>query len=252
MPIRKIPAVVYPVFVLKERSLKLERIDTGDYTAAEYERFLREIRLINRLIGDRRALRRSLLREILLNDVREFSVLDVGAGSGELLREIARFARKRSKQAFLMGLELNDRSAREILKESKDFPEIRAVRGDALHLPFAGKSFDYSICSLFTHHLSDENIVRALSEMKRVSRRAVYVIDLHRHPLAYVSYKAFCAAFRISELVRHDGSLSILRGFKAFELEELARRAKLRRVSVTRSFPFRLILRAADQADFDR
>jgi hypothetical protein len=50
--------------VFEKRSYKLERIDTGDYTSGEFRRFLREIRFINRFLGDDRALRKTLLREI--------------------------------------------------------------------------------------------------------------------------------------------------------------------------------------------
>ena len=63
---------------LDRRSKQLERIDTGDYTAAEYDRFLKEIAFINRFLGDRRALRRSLLAEVERRGLTEFSLLDVG------------------------------------------------------------------------------------------------------------------------------------------------------------------------------
>ncbi len=227
------------------RSLKLERIDTGDYTPQEYERFLREIRLVNRFAGDSRALRKTLLSEIESEDLQGFSVLDIGAGSGELLREIGKFARRQKRKAGLCGLELNARSAGAILEESKNFAEIKSVQANALKLPFADNSFDYAVSSLFTHHLSDENIVRTLSEMNRVASRKIFVIDLHRHRLAYIFYKIFCAGFRISPLVREDGSLSILRSFKSNELTEFARKAGLKNISVKRIFPFRLVLEAA-------
>jgi SAM-dependent methyltransferase len=230
-------------FVFKTRSEKLERIDTGDYTPEEYERFLREIRLVNRFAGDNRALGKTLLRDIEKSDLRQLSVLDVGAGSGELLRAIARFSSGHTKQAKLVGLELNARSARAIAEESKNYTEIEAVRGDALDLPFADNSFDYAICSLFTHHFADENIVRILEEMSRVARR-IFVIDLHRHRAAYILYQIFCGAFRISPLVREDGSLSILRSFTPIEMERLGRAAHLENCSVVKCFPSRLILQS--------
>ncbi|HEX8287218.1 MAG TPA: methyltransferase domain-containing protein [Pyrinomonadaceae bacterium] len=229
--------------MFQKRSEKLERIDTGDYTPEEYDRFLREIRLVNRFAGDNHALKKTLLRTVRNENLPEFSVLDVGAGSGELLRFTARFARKSKRKAALYGLELNARSARSILEESVNFREIKAIRGDALLLPFACQSFDYAICSLFTHHFTDENVVLILRELSRVARRAVFVIDLHRHPLATVSYKIFCAAFRISPLVREDGSLSILRSFKPRELNVLAGKAGLKNFTVERHFPFRLVLK---------
>lgn len=230
--------------MFETRSLKLERIDTGDYTPDEYERFLKEIAFINRFIGDFRALRKTLLREIEKQNLSEFSVLDVGAGSGEILREIAKFARRKNKRAELFGLELNRRSADAIVEESKKFAEIKSVQADALQLPFAENTFDYAISSLFTHHLTDEQIIKTLREMKRVARRKIFVIDLHRHRGAYFSYKLFCAAFRISPLVREDGSLSILRSFKPEELENLARKADFEKFAVKRIMPFRLVLEA--------
>lgn len=230
--------------MFQTRSEKLERIDTGDYTPAEYERFLREISFINRNLGDVRALKKTLFRAIETKNRQEFSVLDVGAGSGEFLREIARFARKTNRKARLYGLELNAISARSILSESKDFAEIEAVRADALNLPFAEQSFDYAICSLFTHHFTDEKITEILTEMKRVSEYGIFVIDLHRHPLAYFSYKVFCRVFGISQLVTEDGSLSVLRSFKPHELKDLAEKAALQNARVKRIFPFRLILEA--------
>ncbi|CAN5132808.1 class I SAM-dependent methyltransferase [soil metagenome] len=228
--------------MFKIRSSQLERIDTGDYTPEEYERFLREIGFINRVIGDNRALKRTLLKEIKRENLQKFSVLDVGAGSGELLRTIAEFARKQNRRAYLYGLELNAVSAAAILRESKNYEEISAVRGNALNLPFADNSFDYVICSLFTHHFTDENVVHILSEMNRISRRNIFIIDLHRHRAAYILYKMFCTAFKISPLVSEDGSLSILRSFKVEELKKLGKKAHLENFAVKRHFPFRLVL----------
>jgi len=230
--------------VFEKRSYKLERIDTGDYTPEEYERFLREIRFINRFLGDVWALKKTLLREIEKTNLQEFSVLDVGAGSGELLRTIAKFARKQKRKTNLCGLELSERAACAILEESENFTEISAVRGNALKLPFADESFDFAICSLFTHHFTDENVVTILKEMARVSRRKIFVIDLHRHKTAYRLYKIFCRLARISPLVREDGSLSILRSFVPQELEEFGRKANLTEISVTEHFPSRLVLEA--------
>ena len=224
------------------RSDELELIDTGDYTAEEYEGFLREIRRVNRFLGDTRALKKTLLREVEKENLRAFSVLDVGAGSGELLREIASFARGKSKVTLLAGLELNARSAESILEESKNFAEITSVRGDALKLPFADAAFDYAICSLFTHHFTDENVVRILREMRRVARRKIFVIDLHRHALAYFLYTTVGKLFLYNRLVRRDGALSIRRSFRPPELRNLAEKAELENISVERRFPFRLVL----------
>lgn len=229
----------------RQRSCELEHLDLGDYSAEEYEGCLIELRRINRFTGDAGALRRSLLREIERSQADSFSVLDVGAGSGELLRVVARWARKKGKQASLIGLELNARSARSILEESASLPEIGAMQGDAMKLPFADDAFDYALCSLFTHHFHDAEVVVVLRELARIARRRIFVIDLHRHPLAFYLYTTLGRLFLYNRLIREDGALSIRRGFRPRELRQLARQGCLTNVDVRRSFPFRLVLSAS-------
>ena len=228
-----------------QRSQKLEHIDKGDYTPDEYEGCLAELRRVNRWLGDLRALRRSVLPDIGRGAERAFTLLDVGAGTGELLREVALAARSRGVTARLVGLELNERAAVGLSDESREFAEIKSVRGDALRLPFADGAFDYVMCSLFTHHFRDDACVRVLKEMARVARRRVYCIDLHRHPVAYYFYTTVGRLILHNRLVREDGALSILRGFRPDELHRLGERAGLKDVKVERRFPYRLVLSAS-------
>ena len=154
-------------------------------------------------------------------------MLDVACGSGELLRQTAKFANATGKKARLTGIDLHELSFIDPIEG------ISFVRGDAFRLPFADDAFDFAISSLFFHHLSDEQIPFAFAEMSRVARRGVFVIDLERSGIAYYLYKLFCFTFRISPLVTHDGALSVKRGFTIAEFERLGK--------VTPSFPFRLI-----------
>ena len=115
----------------KQRSHRLEHIDTGNYTPEEYEACIGELQLVNRWMGDAHSLRTTLFRDVEAQSLREFSVLDVGAGSGELLRVTAVWARETKRRFRAVGLELNERSAESINEESERFDEISAVRGDA-------------------------------------------------------------------------------------------------------------------------
>jgi ubiquinone/menaquinone biosynthesis C-methylase UbiE len=229
--------------VFAKRSQKLERMDTGDYTPEEYERFLKDIAYINRNLGDNAAIEKTLLAEIELLDLKEFSVLDLGAGSGEMLRFIAEFAAKTNRRAFLVGLDLHWQSLQTMRRESVRFDEINPLRADALHLPFDDNSFDYCISSLFTHHLTDDQVVEVLSEMNRIARRGIFSIDLHRHPIAWILYKLFCWSHGISPMVRYDGSLSIRRSFKAAELLGFATKAGIQSAMIKEYAPYRLVLR---------
>jgi SAM-dependent methyltransferase len=228
----------------RQRSYELENIDKGTYTPAEYEGCIVELQRVNRWLGDEGALRDSLLKEIERSGLRSFSVLDVGAGSGELLRVAAKWARKTDRCASFVGLELNERSATAIIEESREFPEIGSVRGDAFRLPFCDGEFDFAICSLFTHHFRDERVIDLLREMSRVAGRGIFVIDLHRDPVAYYFYTTVGRLFLHNRLIRADGALSILRSFKPEELKRLGRTAGLSSVMVEKHFPSRLVLSA--------
>jgi ubiquinone/menaquinone biosynthesis C-methylase UbiE len=226
----------------RHRSYRLEHIDTGDYSPEEYEGCIAELQLVNKWLGDASALRKSLLRDIEERRLQSISILDVGAGSGELLRVAVDWCRETGRRVQATGLELNARSAYSIKEESAQFSEIESVRGNALRLPFRDGAFDYVISSLFTHHFSNDDVVAILREMDRVAARGVYVIDLHRHPVAYFFYTTIGKLFLHNRLIREDGALSILRSFKPAELRELGQDAGLENLHVRRHFPYRLVL----------
>src|ERR1043165_8530157 len=114
----------------KQRSYELEHIDTGNYTPEEYEGCIVELQRVNRWLGDSNVLHNTVLRDVESRNLGRFSLLDVGAGSGELLRVAASWAQKTRRVIHGVGLELNERSAQAIVEESQS--TINAVRGDAL------------------------------------------------------------------------------------------------------------------------
>jgi ubiquinone/menaquinone biosynthesis C-methylase UbiE len=228
----------------RQRSYELENIDKGTYTPEEYEGCIVELQRVNEWLGDAKALRGTLLKEIERAGLRSFSVLDIGAGSGELLRVAAQRARETNCSGLFVGLELNKRSAKAILEESDGFPEIVSVQASGLVLPFSDNSVDYVISSLTLHHFDDDGAVALLREMGRVAARGVFVIDLHRDPVAYYFYTTVGRLFLHNRLIREDGALSILKSFKPDELEEIGRKAGLANVTVEKHFPSRLVLSA--------
>src|SRR5206468_9761162 len=112
-----------------------------------------------------------------------------------------------NRTASLVGLELNERSARAIRDESNEFPEISSLRGNGFQLPFADASFDFAIQSLTLHHFDDDGAIGILKEMARVAARGIFVIDLHRSPIAYFFYTTIGRLFLHNRLIREDCSL---------------------------------------------
>jgi ubiquinone/menaquinone biosynthesis C-methylase UbiE len=221
-----------------QRSDKLERLDTGDYTPQEHARWLREMRFIHRIFGEINALRGTLMRHLSAVDSHTVSILDVGAGSGHLLRSVHKLLGTRT--SFLVAAELNTQAAASIAQMSKN-GEIQVLQCDGLELPFADDSFDYVYCSLFLHHLVDSKAIELLREMNRVARRRIFVVDLHRSPIGYYFFRAF-SRLLFQRFTCEDGALSILRSFVPHELSQLAADAGLADVNVSRSWAYRLVL----------
>src|SRR5688572_18204350 len=105
--------------IFAQRSHEPERLDTGDYTLAEYELWESEMKLINRLLGDTRALRLSLSDELNDHADATVSILDVGAGAGTLLKTARALVGKNG--GVFVGAELNHKAAKTINALKRDF-----------------------------------------------------------------------------------------------------------------------------------
>jgi 2-polyprenyl-3-methyl-5-hydroxy-6-metoxy-1,4-benzoquinol methylase len=142
--------------------------------------------------------------------VHSFSVLDVGFGHGDMLRAIAAWATAAGKQARLIGIDLNPRSA----------PVARAATDPALGIEYRtgraetlGFQPDFIISSLVAHHMDDAELVGFIRWMEGTARRGWLINDLHRHPLAWAGFRALAAVLRWHPIVAHDGALSVRRAF---------------------------------------
>lgn len=218
------------------RSLKSERLDTGDFTPIEYARWHREMWFIHRMFGEVRALRGSLVKALRADERDRISVMDVGAGSGGLLRSLN--GSVADKRLTLIGAEFSSDAVESIKRAGGD---VDPVRCDALRLPFDDNGVDYIFSSLMLHHLTDDEAILHLSEMGRVARKRFFVIDLRRSPVAYYFYRLVGRLF-LQGFTREDGALSILRSFRPDELWPIARGADLDSVSIERSALYRLVL----------
>ncbi len=221
---------------MKERSPRSEILDGPHHDPAELAHSLEQVAQVNRLLGGTRALRRHLAPLVRVGS--RLSVLDVGTGNGQTLGELASWARRRGSTWRGVGIDSSPQCAR--LARGDGTP---VVRGDALRLPFAARSFDAVLCTLTLHHFPDEEAVSLVREMARVSRHLVLVNDLERVSANYWGARLLAATlWRGNHITRNDGPLSVLRSFTAPELLEVGRRAGLRAARVRRHFPWRIVL----------
>ena len=175
---------------------------------------LRDLARINRYLGGHYVLGR--LFESAVGRGERFSVLDIGAASGDMGAAIQR----RYPLARITSLDYK----RDHLAQAAD-PRIAA---DAFQLPIRPGSFDFVFSSLFLHHFSNDQVVELFRSFRRVARRAVLAIDLERGPLAYHFLPRTRWLFGWHDITIHDGRISVAAALKRDELRELAERAGLR------------------------
>lgn len=214
---------------LNGRVIKPEILDT--LPADEARASLADLTRINRDWGGHGTLRK-LLREIV-RPADSFSLLDVGAASGDMGSRI----REWYPHADVVSL---DRIATHL----SNCPGDR-IAGDAFQLPIRENSFDFVFCSLFLHHFTDAQVTELLAGFGRVARRAVLVIDLERHPIAYYFLPWTRKFLGWDPVTVYDGAISVEAAFRPRELETLAERAGLQNPHAHAYWPaFRIAMSA--------
>lgn len=188
-----------------------EILDSDQCPAPETQRSLRDLCRINRWFGGVSTTRRLFRRVATITGQRHLSVLEVAAGFGEVPRQAA--AQLRKKDIVLDITDL-DRMASHLHRGH------RSVVADALALPFRDDHFDLVSCSLFAHHLTPTEFARFVEEGLRVSRRAVLINDLIRHPLHLALVYAGFPLMR-SYVSRVDGIASVRRAYTPAEMREM-------------------------------
>lgn len=215
---------------LGKRLILPELLDT--LPPAQARASLRDLVRINRRWGGHSTLRKLLRKSV--PDTASFSLLDVGAASGDMGACIRQWY-PAAKVTSLDYVESHLAASRG-----------QRVAGDAFRLPFLPASFDYVFCSLFLHHFRDQQVVELLRRFGQVARRAVLAIDLERNPIPYYFMAWSRPLLGWDPVTVHDGAISVEAAFRAQELEELAREAGLRN---SRARVFRPAFRIALSAE---
>ncbi|MGI8618885.1 MAG: methyltransferase domain-containing protein, partial [Gemmatimonadaceae bacterium] len=115
-----------------------------------------------------------------------------------------------------------------------------AVCADALDLPFADNSIEIVTCSQVLHHFPGARGAALLREMNRVARARVVVSDLRRSWMGAGGLWLASFPLMFHPISRHDGVVSVLRGFTPDEMRSLIRDAVGAEVRVARRAAFRV------------
>jgi SAM-dependent methyltransferase len=217
---------------LSRRAVVSELMD-GACSYQDFRQCLHDLAQVNRVsLGYRPTLQ--WLEQIvhLSFPAHPLHIVDVGCGGGDMLRRIERWAAKWRIPVRLTGMDMNPfaiRAAREFTPANS---EIQWIVGEAGSLETAAEPIDLVISSLFTHHLADDELIRFLMWMERVTRQGWFINDLYRSQAYYFGFKALALAARWHRFVRNDGPISFLRSFLPAEWERYAKASGLSPISI--------------------
>jgi 2-polyprenyl-3-methyl-5-hydroxy-6-metoxy-1,4-benzoquinol methylase len=217
-----------------------ELLDAEPGDPGEIADCLRELARVNRLLGGSRTTLAHLGPLVAAVGKPSVTVLDVAAGGGDMAASMRRWGARRG---YDLRFTFVDRHplVLDFASRATDLSP-HSVRADALSLPFANRSFDLCVTSLFFHHLEPSQTEAALLEMCRVARSGILVNDVVRDRLALGWILLLTRLFSRNRLVRHDGPLSVRRAYRPSDFRRLARHAGLVRWGVRRHFPYRMCL----------
>jgi SAM-dependent methyltransferase len=192
------------------RSRAAERIDDPDLPGADYAAAMRDLERVNRLLFANMPTF-AFLRQAAAGR-QQLQILDVGCGHGDYLRAIARWAERQKIAVALTGIDLSPAAIAAASAATPPSLGIRFVAGDIFTYQPATAP-DVIVSALFTHHLSDDQIIAFLRWMEQTARLGWHINDLHRHPLAWHGFRLLATVMRWHPIVRHDGALSVRRAF---------------------------------------
>lgn len=224
--------------MLAQRSYQKELLDRDDIPFDDIRQNMRELDTINRRLGGHRINLDAI--EKIAGDAKKISILEIGCGDGNNLRQINAWGRKRNMELELTGIDINP-ACIEFGKSLQQEKNIRLVCADVwIYQPDA--PYDIVFSSLLFHHFNDEEVVRLLRWKQAHGALGFFINDLHRHPLAYYSIKILTTVFSKSYLVKNDAPLSVARGFSRHEWKKHLKAAGIEKYSISWRWAFRWLI----------
>jgi SAM-dependent methyltransferase len=231
-----------PLLAARERRRRPELMDGPGLDAAEHARALSGLGRINRFSRSAAMYWPEVRRLAAAQPGRPLRVLDIASGGGDVPIAIARRAVRSGVNIAIEGC---DKSAAAVQfageqAAARALP-VRFFTLDALsdEVP---SGFDAIISSLFLHHLDEREAVGLLERMAGAAGKLIMINDLLRGPIEYALAWAGCRLLTRSRVVRHDGPVSVRAAFTMAEMRDLASRAGLEGVKLTRHWPGRFLL----------
>jgi len=222
------------------RSVAPEIMDNFDMEGEILRDALDKIASINRLLGGNRITLEGI--KFLLKAQPKSTIIritDIGCGNGDMLRAMADYAQLNQLNFMLTGIDANSFTVEHARSLSAGYTNISYQCLDIFDKLNKQEPTDIIICTLTLHHFKDKEIIALLQSFQSTARLGFVINDLQRSAMAYYLFQGLCFVFRLNEMSREDGLISILRGFKKADLLLLSKTLELKNYFIKWKWAFR-------------
>jgi ubiquinone/menaquinone biosynthesis C-methylase UbiE len=221
------------------RSQNKELLDRNDIPFSDIEQNMHELNIINAWLGGHRITLGGFKK--LIGNKKEITVCEIGCGGGDNLLAIQQWCNKKKITVKLIGIDINADCIKYAKTKLQD-GDCAFFEKDYRKANLADEKPGIIFSSLFCHHFNNEELIGMLQWMRFNSTTGFFINDLHRHPLAYYSIKWITRIFSKSYLVKNDAPLSVLRGFRKREWENLLKAAGIHKYELKWEWAFRWLI----------
>lgn len=220
--------------MFKNRSYTKELLDGDNIPQADLYQNLKELNTINDLLGGYN-ITFNALKKVLSKD-KQITLVDIGSGGGDTLKQINRWNSKQQFDLKLYGVDLKQTCIDYSVNHNSS--GIKFICDDYKNVLNHIPKVDVMHACLFCHHLTEQEII-TLIEFCCQHKIILIINDLERNAFAYYAIKALTAIFSKSYLVKNDAPLSVLRGFKTREWESILKQSGAKKYSIHYKWAFR-------------
>lgn len=225
-----------------ERQRRPEIMDQPDLNPQRHIQALRALARINFLSASAGILWPELASLARRMAPRVPRVLDVATGGGDVPIRLWRRAQRAGLDLRIEGCDISPVALEHArVAAARAAAPLRFFEHDALSGPPL-EGYDAVCCSLFLHHLDEEQAVAFLRRMADSASHLVLVNDLERSRIGLLLAHVVGRLLTTSDVVHVDGPRSVAGAFTREEALALAERAELAGAHVGWRWPFRWLL----------
>lgn len=223
------------------RSSQSELMDSPDIPEKLLHKNLGELDILNRHLGGH-SISLEGIKRLMVDRQKVYHIVDLGCGSGDVLKYIATWARSNQYRVKLTGVDKNSDAIQYLVNACSEYPEINGLVSDYKEYLQTGPKIDIVHCSLFCHHLNNYELLELFQNLKSYTIDGFVINDLQRSSIAYYSVWFFTRLLNGSILSKHDGPISVLRAFTKEELVKLLHQADLKEIAIQWRWAFRFLV----------